>query len=130
MWKDCCYFGRNCEEHLPTLREDRSDYNFVQIIPQGITHHRQPLKVRNKKEIKGKKEREGEKEGSREGNRERGGKKSPPLVWKNIPSFQFGLEALVSEQSQSPGTRSILKIFQSEAYVFCWNSPKNCTPCC
>ena len=100
MWKDCCYFGRNCEEHLPTLREDRSDYNCVQFIPQGITHHRQPLNVRNKKEIKGKKEREGEREGSREGNGERGkeigkeagknlllwfGKIFPPsnLVWKH-----------------------------------------------
>lgn len=98
MGKDCCHFGRNCEEHLPTLRGDRSDYNFVQIIPQGITHHRQPLNVRNKKEIKGKTEREGEREGSREGSREGGrgkeggttlllwfGKIFPPsnLVWKH-----------------------------------------------
>ena len=71
-------------EHLPTLTGDRSDYNFVQIILQGITHHRQPLNVRNKKERKGQNEREGEKEGSQEGNREGGKRKGGEkylLLW-------------------------------------------------
>ena len=68
-------------------------------IPQTRSLESQ-TNVRNKKEIKGKKEREGEREGSREGNRERGkeigkeggknlllwfGKIFPPsnLVWKH-----------------------------------------------
>ena len=70
-------------EHLPTLTGDRSDYNFVQIILQGITHHRQPLNVRNKKERKKGKEkrREARKEIGKEGSGKEG---------KNISSF--GLE--------------------------------------
>lgn len=82
MGKDCCYLGRNCEEHLPTLRADGSDYDITsrgsnpfEILSEYTTvHYISQTFFKCWKEGRKKRERKGREE--REGRREEGGKKS------------------------------------------------------